>query len=191
MWSDMTCPVTLNLPTEVSAIWYRINQKPSWAQINHQIVLTATSPAANHKSEISSWVTFVYKNTNRICHVCSEAAPCSGSVKLPPSAGTAVLFTIKIKSKKKKSERMRHGGIVAVFPRTVWEVTGTTSSTLFSPSSLLSLGKIKNGWFRLLECKYNLRLIVKWREKDVLYFCFILNNTLFTAKNSLFIRVPT
>lgn len=50
---------------------------------------------ANHRSRISSWVAFVYKNTNRIYHEGSEAALSHGSLKLVLSAGPAVSYTIR------------------------------------------------------------------------------------------------
>lgn len=92
-WYDM--PQTPDQRTEVWAIRYRINQKLSSAQINHWILLTATAPMANHRSKISTWVPFVYKNTNRICHEGSEAALSPASSKLVLSADPAVSNTIR------------------------------------------------------------------------------------------------
>lgn len=59
------------------------------------MLLTATVPMANHRSKISSWVTFVYKNTNRIYHEGSGASLSRWLPKAVLYAGPAVSYTIR------------------------------------------------------------------------------------------------
>lgn len=82
---------------------------------------------ANHSSIISSWVAFVYKNTNRICHESSRVARSpSLPAPVPLSAGPAVSWFL---ASLEESEGKIHVGIGAVFPLLIWGVTGTTNTT--------------------------------------------------------------